>query len=369
MPKAFNSYKERYLNKEKAEYLLKSKANIFQGYTEIRTDHYYKWEKAQSKKYFEYRKKWVENADKLVLEKYPLHLDIGITNVCNLACTFCARTIRVEEGRFRKTKHMDLKLFKKIIDDASELGTYSINLNLLNEPLTHPKLLEMIRYAKEKGIIDVHFHSHGGLLTEEKALELLDSGLDKLLISIDSPYKEKYNKLRVFSDFDDVIKNLKRFKKLRDEKRKIGPLIRVNFIQFPNVTEDELKDAQKLFLQFADCIGFQEYVDPHWNIGKDKTYSEEYKSEFICQQPFTRLSIIEDGRVSPCCNDHDQQLVIGDLSKQSLKEIWESHKLTTIREIQKEGKFFTIPTCANCEMAVNADRGIQTPIQKLEPTI
>ena len=104
-------------------------------------------------------------------------MDIGITNVCNLKCTFCARTVRVDEGRWRKAQHMDLDLFKKIIDEAVELGTYSINMNLLNEPLTHPKIMEMIRYAKQKGIIDVHFHSHGGLLDEEKANQLLDSGL------------------------------------------------------------------------------------------------------------------------------------------------------------------------------------------------
>lgn len=348
---------------------MQRKANIFQGYTEIHNEHYYKWEASQSQRYFEYRRKWVENAEKLIVEKYPLHLDIGITNVCNLKCTFCARTVRVDEGRWRKAQHMDFDLFKKIIDEAVALGTYSINMNLLNEPLTHPRIIEMIQYAKQKGIIDVHFHSHGGLLTEEKANQLLDSGLDKLLMSIDSPYKEKYNKVRVLSDFDNVIANLKRLKELRDKRGQLGPMIRVNFIQFPDITDKELNDAKEFFLQFADAIGFQEYVDPHWTIGEGRKYPEGYQSQFICQQPFTRLSIIEDGRVSPCCNDHDQQLIIGDLSKQSLKEIWESHKLASLREVLKEGKFYTIPTCANCEMAVNADEGRQTPIQKLEPTI
>ena len=59
-------------------------ANIYKGYHEVVTDHFYKWEKAQSKRYFEYRKKWVNNAKNLIVEDFPLHLDIGITNVCNL---------------------------------------------------------------------------------------------------------------------------------------------------------------------------------------------------------------------------------------------------------------------------------------------
>jgi MoaA/NifB/PqqE/SkfB family radical SAM enzyme len=181
---------------------MERKANIFQGYSEFHNEHYFKWEKKQSQKYFEYRKKWVENADKLIVEKYPLHLDIGISNICNLECTFCARTVRIQKNEWRKAMNMDFNLFKKIIDEAVELGTYSINMNLICEPLIHPQVLEMIRYAKKAGIIDVHFHTHGGLINEEKANLLLKSGLDRLFVSIDSPYKDKYNKIRVLSDFD-----------------------------------------------------------------------------------------------------------------------------------------------------------------------
>jgi len=346
---------------------MKKGTDIFLGYKEFRTNHYNKWEKSQSQRYFEYRKKWTENAEKLILEEFPLHLDIAITNVCNLECTFCARTVRVEEGKWRKAEHMSLELFKKIIDEAVELGTYSINLNLLNEPLIHPKLIEMIRYAKEKGIIDVFFHSHGGLLTGDKAEKLLESGLDRLLISIDSPYKEKYNKIRVLSDFDLVMNNLKEFKKNRDEKGLLSPVIRVSYIQFPDVTLKEIEDAKKLFLQFSDAIGFQQYVDPRKEIGKDQKYENEYKSEFICHQPFTRLSIIEDGRVSPCCLDYDQELVIGDVSKQSLKSIWQSSKINTIRETLKKGEFYKIPACATCERAVDADQGIHMANENTEP--
>jgi radical SAM protein with 4Fe4S-binding SPASM domain len=263
---------------------------------------------------------------------------------------------------------MELGLFKKIIDEAAALGTYSLNMNLLNEPLTHPKLLEMIKYAKNKGIVDVFFHSHGGLLNEEKAKELLDSGLDRLLISIDSPYKEKYNRIRVLSDFDNVMENLKRFKKMRDERGQLNPVIRVSCIQFPDMTITEIEDAKKLFLKFSDAIGFQQYVDPRKDIGKDKKYLPGYKSQFVCQQPFTRLSIIEDGRVSPCCLDYDQDLIIGDLKKQSLREVWESSKIKGIRNIMKKGEFYKIPACATCERAIDADEGIVSEIENIEPT-
>jgi len=347
---------------------IKEKVDI-SGYTEIRSEHYYKWEKAQSERYREYRKKWKENTTNTIAGNFPLHLDICTTNVCNLECTFCARTTRVQDGTWRKAKHMDFDLFKKIIDEATEMGTYSINMNLLNEPLTHPKCIDMIRYAKEKGIVDVHFHTHGGLLTDQKIDEILESGLDRIFISIDSPYKEKYNKIRVLSDFDTVMENLKRLKEKRDERGLLGPLIRVSFIQFPDVSAKELEDAKNLFLQFADYVGFQVYADPYLEIGKDKTYLPNYKSKFVCHQPFTRLSIIEDGRVSPCCVDYDLGLIVGDVSKQTLKEIWESEELSKIRDIHKKGEFYKLNACANCEKAINADEGIESPLEKLEPTV
>ena len=346
-----------------------TKANIYKGYHEVVTDHYYKWEKSQSKRYFEYRKKWEENAKNLIVEKFPLHLDIGITNVCNLECTFCARTVLVNEGKFRETAHMEFELFKKIIDEATEIGTYSINLNLLNEPLINPDLVKMIKYAKMKGIVDVHFHSHGGLLTEKKAIELIDSGLDKLLVSIDSPKKESYEKLRVRSKYDTVIDNLKRFKELRDERKSLQPLIKCNFIEFPGISEKEIQENLEFGLKLADSVGFQEFIDPTNTIGEKKKYGKDYRSTFACQQPFTRLSIAEDGTVSPCCLDHEFDLSVGNIKNKSITELWESTGMKNLREKQKSGKFFEIPRCRNCQMATDADEGIPTQFEIYGPTI
>ena len=344
-------------------------ANIYKGYHEVVTDHFYKWEKAQSKRYFEYRKKWVNNAKNLIVEDFPLHLDIGITNVCNLECTFCARTVLVNENKFRESAHMSFELFKKIIDEATEIGTFSVNLNLLNEPLTNPELVKMIKYAKMKGIVDVHFHSHGGLLTEKKSLELIDSGLDKLLVSIDSSKKESYEKLRVLSKFDSVISNLARFKEIRDSRKSLHPLIKCLFIEFPGITQEEIQENLEFGLKLADCVGFQEYIDPTNTIGEKKEYERDYQSSFACQQPFTRLSIAEDGTVSPCCLDHEFDLSVGNVKTKSITDLWKSKEMEMIRDKQKNGKFFEIPRCRNCQMATDADEGIPTQFETYGPTI
>lgn len=344
-------------------------SDIYKGYDEIYSEHYGKWEAAQSKRYFEYRKKWEENPKKLFVEKFPLHLDIGITNACNLKCTFCPRTILIEEGKWREPKHMDMDMYKKIIDEAVILGTYSINLNLLNEPLTHPKIIDMIKYAKEKGIVDVHFHTHGGLLTERISNEVLDSGLDKLLVSIDSPNKEEHERLRVLSNYDTVVEGLLRFKKMRDDRGLLSPLIKCNFIQFPGTTREKLNEDIIFGLKLGDCVGLQEYIRPTLDNGEGINFQSGYKSSFVCQQPFTRLAIIEDGRVSPCCTDSNLDLIVGDLTKQSLLEIWESKEMQNVRKLHSDGEFYKLRACRNCDVALNGDKGIQTPYKEFGPTL
>ena len=162
---------------------------------------------------------------------------------------------------------------------------------------------------------------------------------------------------------------MKRFKELRDKKGLLNPLIKCNFIQFRDITKDEIEKNINFGLSLADCVGLQEFVDPTFTIGKDKKYNNNYKSSFVCQQPFTRLSIIEDGRVSPCCLDHQTEMIVGDLKSQTLLEIWKSEKMKEFRAIQKNGRFYEISTCKNCEVAINGDEGIVTPYEKFGPTL
>ena len=89
----------------------------------------------------------------------------------------------------------------------------------------------------------------------------------------------------------------------------------------------------------------------------------------MCPQPFTRISIIEDGRVSPCCTDSNLDLIVGDLKKQSLLEIWESKEMQNVRKLHSDGKYHKLEACRNCDVAINGDKGIQTPYEEFGPTL
>ena len=140
----------------------------------------------------------------------------------------------------------------------------------------------------------------------------------------------------MLSKFDAVISNLARFKEIRDSRKSLHPLIKCLFIEFHGITQEEIQENLEFGLKLADCVGFQEYIDPTNTIGEKKEYKRDYQSSFACQQPFTRISIAEDGIVSPCCLDNEFDLSVGNVKTKSITDLWKSKEMEMIRDKQKQ---------------------------------
>ena len=139
------------------------------NYHELKNDKVSQWESTLPPEYWEYRKKWNENPISHTVNRVPIHLDIEATSNCNLKCKMCPRTDMVSEGKFWDVKNFDFELYKKIITEAGEKGLCSIKFNYLGEPLMNPNLVDMIKFAKDHGVVDVMFNTNATLLTERNA--------------------------------------------------------------------------------------------------------------------------------------------------------------------------------------------------------
>ena len=158
--------------------------------------------------YKNYRDNWVG-----VLKKYddsrnfekgkkispPLSVDIETASICDLACPHCSR-----EYIITPDKIMNFDLYKKIIKECVKLKIPSIKLNWRGEPLLNSKIHEFIRYAKEKGILEVSINTNAVTLNEEKAEKLIKSGLDVIIFSFDGGTKKLMKNL----DLEDFIKTI-----------------------------------------------------------------------------------------------------------------------------------------------------------------
>ena len=283
-----------------------------------------------SDKYIEYRKNWEEYPKAKIYSKCPLNIDIIVTGRCNLKCIMCYRTKWIERGISFNQEDMDLELYKKIIDEATDEEIPAIHLTGDGEPLLHNNIIEMIAYARKKNIIDLFMHTNATLLTKEMSAGILGAGLTRLLISIDSPKKETYESMRKGADFDLVMKNLKTFAAMKRDNK--YPVLRVQMV-ITSLNKSETKYYEELFKPYVDEIGFTEYVN-FFNLeddGEMEIKRKRYREDFICGDIWRRMTIDVDGNAYACI-PKPEALLIGKFPDQSIKMLWNNEKMTNLRQ-------------------------------------
>jgi radical SAM protein with 4Fe4S-binding SPASM domain len=307
-----------------------------------------KWEEYRDAKYFEYRDKWVELPKTKTISNFPLHLDIETTNVCNLKCPMCARTILLANKEFSNQGYMSKDEYKKIIDEAVENGVYSIKLNYLGEPLLHKDIIWQVEYAKKAGVVDVMLNSNGDLLTQEMSQNLLEAGLDKLFISFDAISPDIYETQRKGTSLGKVIDNLYYFCKLRNEKYP-KTYIRVSMVMYEtDEFRAQFEGLKAMWKNLVDAVGYGFYVE------KDYSKMNKYPKVdgFYCEQLFQRMFLKYNGNVTVCCVDDKDRYIVGNWREQSLKDIWNSEKYKSIREKHMNKEYYDIDMCSECYLPV-----------------
>jgi len=294
-------------------------------------------------RFIEYRRKWDENPKNLDHGEFPLHLDIEVTSSCNLKCPFCATTY----SKFNNG-YMKWETAKKILDEAGEKGLYACKFNFRGEPLLHKELGRFIKYAKDKGIIDVFFNTNAVFLTEEKAKMLIDSGLDRLTVSFEGFDKTVYERNRVGANFEEVVANVERLRSLRDKLGVSKPKIRVQTVLIP-----ELKDRMSNYVEFwEDRVDQVSYNDMEPSVDAVLQRIKQVKSTWICPFPYQRMTIMWDGTVTVCKNDYNGKLALGNVNHDSLEKCW-IHSLKTLREQHRKGLAHEIQACRECPLRMS----------------
>ncbi len=285
----------------------------------------------------------------------PYTVAIDPSNLCNFKCDFCAIQSKKENLPFRK-QLMDKTLFMKIIDDLMEFPEKLkvLRVNGQGEPLLNPDLPEMIRYAKEKEVAEfIEIITNGSRLCPDLNQKLIDSGLDRIRISIEALDEEGYwNIAKTKIDFDAFRANIK---DLHDRSGKCEIYCKIVDVAVPS--EEEKNKFFELFGDICDRI-FIDNVIPMWSdfeemnqkieIRKIGMHGQEIKDVKVCPFPFYSLIINSDGEVTVCCADWKRKLVVGDLKKESLKEIWNGGTLRNfwIKLLQGEKNSFGM--CKKC---------------------
>jgi len=299
-------------------------------------------------RYQKYRKKWKRNPEKFVADSFPMHLDIESTNVCNLRCPFCS--FGAIQGQ--NPGMMDWNLYKRIVDEGQEHNLSSIKLSIRGEPLLHPRIIEMIDYAKQKGIIDIYFNTNGALLKEKIAEELIDVGLNRISISFEGTTKEVFEKNRVGAKYEEVIKNIENLIACRDKKKVTNPRVRIQSVLIPEMENnlDEYKDFWKE--KRVDEIA---YLD----LEKEPQKDEKLSCPWVCPQLWQRMSILYDGMILPCVHDTYALMQLGNVRDLNISEAWENELEVAYRNLHKNGHGELLYSCTICPLRAGQVRKIK----------
>jgi radical SAM protein with 4Fe4S-binding SPASM domain len=260
---------------------------------------------------------------------FPNHVDIETSSACDMRCPMCY-TVTPEFKKLVRPKVMDFDLFKKIIDECAANGVYSVRVSLRGEPFLHPRIVEMIRYAKESGIPEVASLTNMLKLTPERFEELVDIGMDWLTISFDG-LGETYERIRKPAKFDEAIEKIREFKRIKDRKGSVKPVIKIQSVW--TYIQDDPQAFYDLFAPLVDEVASNPEID--FNADDSQI---EYLDDFTCPTLWQRLVIGADGRVLMCINDESTKHSIGNVNEQTIDQIWNGQALRSVREIHLRGE-------------------------------
>jgi len=261
----------------------------------------------------------------------PDHVQIQTVTGCNANCIFCpnAKTRRdIPVGRT-----MNWNLYRAIVDQCVDLGVRRYSAYLMNEPMLDRRLAERVAYisARIQKPQYVKVTSHGGLLTERMAKGLLDSGLNKLKISVQSLNPETYWHIMRLP-LKKTLRNIDRFLELK--KQGGYKLPRLEIVMVDSIQTHAEIPAIRQYWQARDI---KLYIEPVENRADQQTIrgtavgAQKLMAFSWCRRLTEQIYILYDGRMVQCCADWEQRSVMGDLSREKLADIWYGQRYSDYR--------------------------------------
>ena len=283
-------------------------------------------------------------SQKLINYKFPAHLFLEVTNACNLNCQMCARnTIK------RETGYMDFGLFKKIIDQSALFGPRSFCLHIFGEPLLAPRITEMIKYLKDKNKKNtILLTTNGVLLNEDLAGEIIDLGVDRLVVSIIAAKPETYTGLTQADHLARVENNVINLLKMKKAKRKNTPRVYVRMLK----NEKTAGEAELFIKKWSRQDVVIDVREAHNYAGKIKNnpFKKGNSNRYPCYHLWFSPGISFDGDVSICCCDWNREAVVGNVNTETLSNIWGNHKLNLYRQYHLRGEYDKTQLCGKCNV-------------------
>ena len=274
---------------------------------------------------------------------YPPYLLIEPVSTCNLRCPFCFQT----DKSFTKKPFMgviDFDFFKKVVDEADQLEIGAITLASRGEPTLHKNFVELVEYVgNKKNIFELKINTNGTFLNEAICHSFFKNNVTQVVVSSDHYIKKDYERLRLGSNFEKVVKNVDLLFSIR---KNFYPNS-LTEIRISGVDNERNLDRKK-FKEF--WIKRSDHVTAGFPLERWNTYENKIHPDIIdpCENLWDRMYVWFDGKVNPCDADYKSNLSYGDLGKYSIKEIWNNKIAEKLRSEHLGNERLKTEPCDRC---------------------
>ncbi len=312
-------------------------------------------------RYIKYRKDWGDASEFLYEPDFPIYIMLEQSFKCNYKCPSCVHGYKDKRDSVSllTKKSMPWDLFERVILEGEEHNCPSLAVHNNDEPLLIKDLAKRIAFAKEHGFMDVIMTTNGVLFTEEKIREVIDAGVTKICFSVDALTEETYNIVRpTVSKGGEKKYGIKKLfwaveyaLNYKEKKNLKLPMIRASYCVTSNNEHEIVPFIEKYsdLFDYIDIQPFCTYDDPKTEELVPKCASKV--DNYHCAA-FWKYSIVRgDGDVLPCPNFWGAEVVMGNIYKNTLYDIFNSEAAKKMRSDYSKG-IYTNPICQKCANGV-----------------
>lgn len=268
---------------------------------------------------------------------------VDLTNRCNLSCAMCPHS-----EMQRAKGDMDMAMFKKICDESLKFRMPLDWFNFYGEPLLYPQLEEALayfsKYGMGKGVV-----STNGLLLNEKNINILVRYCKNVRVAIDTGRGDVYRILRNNDRFQMVCRNIQNLIKLSKNR---NTMIEIQWLRTRLNSDEGFEELEKIFGKHKHVSYLKKVCDNFIPGGPDFTIEARPKEDITkCYQPNSYFVILQNGDCILCCRDIEGKQVVGNVSENTIFEIWNGKRAERLRMQLKSGLLDELPICQECQSA------------------
>lgn len=276
---------------------------------------------------------------------FPSFLQFETNTICNAKCAMCPHEA------MKKRPALTDQLLNRVISECIPL-VKEVCPFLMQEPAMEYRLTDIL--TKIKAInpsVKTTIYSNMSLMTPDIIERLIDTkSLDSLCVSFYGPTENLYRNWQPPLNWMDTKANI-RYAIGHKSRSKSDMKINIHYLAHPDLIP--AFEAFKAEWKDADSVGLVHYdtfCGTYPEIDQEAIWGKQADKRTPCPRLWSTFNIHSNGHVVPCCLDHSEKIVLGDLNTESPKEIWRGKKFEDLRKMHIEGRFDDIPLCKDCNV-------------------